>query len=106
MQDKEKKMNELAPKMQGANQNLKDLRDELKPYEAEKKRLEKEARALMSDVNVLKSKLRKLIKQNKFNHKNAILEQMNCSKSNGKKFWKLLDKLDGNQNDTKFKEFM
>ena len=60
MQDKEKKMNELAPKMQGANQNLKDLRDELKPYEAEKKRLEKEARALMSDVNVLKSKLRKV----------------------------------------------
>ena len=41
MQDKEKKMNELVPKMQSTNQNLKDLRDELKPYEAEKKRLEK-----------------------------------------------------------------
>ncbi|HHZ90435.1 TPA: c-type cytochrome [Candidatus Poribacteria bacterium] len=60
MQDKERKMNELAPKIEGSNQKLESLRSELKDYEKEKKRLEKGATAFMSEVDVLKSKLRKV----------------------------------------------
>ena len=60
MNGKMAQMDELLPKIQDSNKNLSDLRNELTPYEKEKKRLEKEARAFMSEVNVLKSKLRKV----------------------------------------------
>ena len=57
-----------------------------------------------TDLSSRKKELKKLIKRNKKEYKEDIVKQMNYSKNNGKKFWKLLDKLEEKQDDTIFKQ--
>ena len=52
----------------------------------------------------LKKQLRKQIKANKSAYKNDLMKQMNQSKRDSKKFWKLLEKMEKREDDTILKE--
>ena len=60
--------------------------------------------SLKSELYSKKKELKKLIRSNKVKFKNDILEQMKQSKSDSKKFWKLLDKLEKKKDDSVFKQ--
>ena len=51
-----------------------------------------------------KKNLRRLLKRNKLNYKNKLMDEMNRSKKDSRKFWKLLDKLGPKQDDSAFKQ--
>ena len=51
-----------------------------------------------------KKKLKNLVKKNKVAYKNQLMEQLKQSKTDSKKFWKLLDKFEKRKNDSVFKQ--
>ena len=55
-------------------------------------------------LTLLRRDLKKTVKRKELNYKNTIMEQMNHSKKDGKKFWKLLDRLERKNDDTSFKK--
>ena len=55
-----------------------------------------------SDLTQLKRTLKRTVRKNKLNYKETILQEMNWSRKNNNKFWKLLDKLDYKQKDDIF----
>ena len=57
-----------------------------------------------TELTNLKRELKKLIKSNKYSYKNKLMEQMNYSKRDSKRFWKLLGKMEQKQDDTSFKQ--
>ena len=57
-----------------------------------------------TELTTEKKRLKKLVKSNKLNYKNKIMDEMNHSKKDSKKFWKLFDKLEQKQNDSIFKQ--
>ena len=57
-----------------------------------------------SQLTSKKKRLKKLVKSSKLNYKNRLMDEMNQSKKDSKKFWKLLDKLEQKQDDTIFKQ--
>ena len=60
--------------------------------------------SVKSELYSKKKELKKLIRSNKIKFKNGILDQMKQSKSDSKKFWKLLDKLEKRKDDSIFKQ--
>ena len=59
---------------------------------------------LKSELTSQKKRLKKLIKANKINYKNHLMEQMKQSKNDSKRFWRFLDKFEKRPNDTIFKQ--
>ena len=56
-----------------------------------------------TQLSTLKKRLKKLVKSNKIAYKNKLIEQMNYSKKDSKKFWKILDKMEQKPDDVFFK---
>ena len=59
--------------------------------------------SLKSELYAKKKQLKKLVRSNKSKFKNDLMEQINQSKNDSKKFWKLLDKMEQKKDDTVFK---
>ena len=58
---------------------------------------------LKFELTRLKRELKRTVRKNKDVHKTEILQNMNINRKNSRKFWKLLDKLEGKENDEVFK---
>ena len=58
---------------------------------------------LKSKLSTLKRELKLLVRKNKQTYKESILQNMNLSVKDSKKFWKLLEKLEHKENDEIFK---
>ena len=57
-----------------------------------------------TELSNQKKRLKRLVKSNKLNYKNKLMDEMNYSKKDSKKFWKLLGKMEQKQDDMVFKQ--
>ena len=55
-----------------------------------------------NDLSKLKKNFKKLVRNKKLVYKNKIMEKLNLSKNDSKRFWNLLDKLEHNCDDSRF----
>ena len=76
-----------------------DLKDSIKTL-GKKNRKNAKSESLKSELYAKKKELKRLIRSNKLKYKSDLMDQMNQSKNDSRKFWKLLDKMEQKKDDT------